>query len=221
MRTLVWPWRPGRPGCPDGSDDPDGSRFVVSRSGTKDDWFEFESLSNEEWVVLEKVLTLQMSSNQFLSLTFSKTETDCPRTENPLPPVKRNSPQTEIWNFYQKLTRKIGEKACKSRKIEELKKTKSRERRFLLKHNQKPKRVNRDNLKRSLQIQGKNLKSFSAVVSCGRFDRGKAVGRTDGNFTIEPVLEKAWFKNNLGSFKINNVEAERTMSARQKWPWMT
>ena len=102
----------------------------------KDDWFEFESLSNEEWVVLEKVLSFQMSSTQFLSLTFSKTETDCPRTENS--PTRQEKPaQTIFTNF---LSLKIGVKACKSKnKIEELKKTKSRERRFILKHNQKPK----------------------------------------------------------------------------------
>ena len=102
----------------------------------KDDWFEFESLSNEEWVVLEKVLRLQMSSTQFLSLTFSKTETDCPRTENS-PTRQEKQTQTIFTNFWPV---KIGVKASKSKnKIEELKKTKSRERRFLLKHNQKPK----------------------------------------------------------------------------------
>ena len=115
-----------------------------------------------------------MSSTQFLSLTFSKTETDCPRTENSPHPSRETNPN----HFYQFLASKIGVKACKSKnKIEELKKTKSRERRFLLKHNQKAQRVNRDNLKRSLQIQGKiylsNIAVVTAVVFCGRFDRGK------------------------------------------------
>ena len=37
--------------------------------------------SNEELEFCKKVLRLQMSNSQFFSLTFSKTETECPRKQ--------------------------------------------------------------------------------------------------------------------------------------------